>query len=81
MLTVDYKRLGVQAGDRVLDLGCGAGRHAYEAVRRGALVVAYDLDASEVKDTATVLAEPGRRWPRLGGKRRRPAPPLRRRRL
>lgn len=55
MLTVDYDRLGVQAGERLLDVGCGAGRHAYEAVRRGARVVAYDLDPSEVKDTATVL--------------------------
>jgi SAM-dependent methyltransferase len=55
MLTVDYDRLGVQAGERVLDCGCGAGRHAYEAVRRGARVVAYDLDTVEVKDTATVL--------------------------
>jgi SAM-dependent methyltransferase len=55
MLTVDYDRLGVRAGDRLLDVGCGAGRHAYEALRRGARVVAYDLDAGEVKDTATVL--------------------------
>ena len=56
MLTVDYDRLDVSAGDRVLDVGCGAGRHAYEAVRRGARVVAYDLDVSEVKDTATLLS-------------------------
>jgi SAM-dependent methyltransferase len=55
MLTVDYDRLGLRAGDRLLDVGCGAGRHAYEGLRRGGRVVAYDLDASEVKDTATVL--------------------------
>jgi SAM-dependent methyltransferase len=56
VLTVDYRRLGLNPGDRLLDVGCGAGRHAYEAVRRGARVVAYDLDVSEVKDTATLLA-------------------------
>ena len=36
MLTVRYDWLGLQPGDRVLDLGCGAGRHAFEAFRRGA---------------------------------------------
>ena len=35
MLTVDYERLGVRPGDRLLDLGCGGGRHAFEAFRRG----------------------------------------------
>jgi SAM-dependent methyltransferase len=53
VLTVDFDRLGVEKGERVLDLGCGAGRHAYAAVRRGADVVALDFDAAEV---ATVTA-------------------------
>ena len=35
VLTVDFARLLVGPGDRVLDLGCGAGRHAFEALRRG----------------------------------------------
>lgn len=55
MLTVDYKRLGVQPGDRLLDLGCGAGRHAFEALRRGAQVVAYDRDPQELTEAADVL--------------------------
>jgi SAM-dependent methyltransferase len=38
----------------VLDLGCGEGRHAFEAYRRGARVVALDHGASEVATT--------RRW-------------------
>ncbi len=50
MLTVDYSRLGLQAGERLLDLGAGAGRHAFESYRRGAHVVACDLDRAELKD-------------------------------
>jgi SAM-dependent methyltransferase len=50
MLTVRYDWLGLGAGDRLLDLGCGAGRHAFEAYRRGARVVALDYDAAELKD-------------------------------
>ena len=51
MLTVDYDRLGVRAGMTLLDLGCGEGRHAFEAFRRGASVVAVDWGASEVETT------------------------------
>ena len=48
MLTVDFQRLGLQPGDRVIDMGCGAGRHAYEMYRRGADVVAFDQDGDEL---------------------------------
>ena len=50
MLTVRYERLGLRPGERLLDLGCGAGRHAYEAGRRGARVAAADLDLAELKE-------------------------------
>jgi SAM-dependent methyltransferase len=55
MLTVDYDRLGVRPGDRVLDLGCGFGRHAYEAARRGASVVALDAGADEVAQVRATI--------------------------
>jgi SAM-dependent methyltransferase len=50
VLTVRYSTLGVQPGDRLLDLGSGGGRHAFEAMRRGAVVTALDADPGEVKD-------------------------------
>jgi SAM-dependent methyltransferase len=48
LLTVDFQKFHVGPGERVLDLGCGAGRHAFEAYRRGAHVVAADLDRTEL---------------------------------
>ena len=56
MLTVDFDRLALRAGERVLDLGCGFGRHAYEAMRRGASVVACDLGLAELKEVLSVYA-------------------------
>ncbi|HYD09535.1 MAG TPA: methyltransferase domain-containing protein [Acidimicrobiales bacterium] len=55
MLTCRYDWLGLQPGDRVLDLGCGAGRHAFEAARRGGQVVACDLDLAELKDVRALF--------------------------
>lgn len=62
MLTVEYDRLGVRAGDRLLDLGCGFGRHAFEAARRGAGVVALDAgwdEVEQVRGTFGAMADAG----------------------
>lgn len=62
MLTVDYDRLDLAAGDLLLDMGAGAGRHAFESVRRGAHVVALDYSSTDLKDVAalfTAMAEAG----------------------
>lgn len=48
MLTVDYDRLDLQPGQLVLDMGCGAGRHAFESLRRGARVIALDYSFDEL---------------------------------
>jgi ubiquinone/menaquinone biosynthesis C-methylase UbiE len=56
MLTAQYERLGLQPQDKVLDLGCGFGRHAFEAARRGASVVALDAGTDEVLGVAATFA-------------------------
>ena len=55
MLTVDFDRLPITPGERVLDLGCGFGRHAFEAFRRGADVVAVDRSADEVAEVTKMF--------------------------
>ncbi|WP_054811414.1 class I SAM-dependent methyltransferase [Nocardia arizonensis] len=55
MLTVDFDRLGIGPGTRVIDVGCGAGRHSFEAFRRGADVVAFDQDADELANVEIML--------------------------
>lgn len=45
MLTVSLDRLGVGPRTRVLDVGCGAGRHAIALAREGCVVVAVDVGA------------------------------------
>jgi SAM-dependent methyltransferase len=56
VLTVDYRRLGVEPTARVLDLGCGFGRHAFAAARAGGAVVAVDAAADEVRDVRATFA-------------------------
>ncbi|HSZ39260.1 MAG TPA: class I SAM-dependent methyltransferase [Trebonia sp.] len=56
MLTVDFEKFQINAGERFLDLGCGAGRHAFEAYRRGANVVAADLNTGELEPVQSMFA-------------------------
>lgn len=56
MLTARYETLELAPGDLLLDLGCGFGRHAYEAARRGARVVALDFGQAEVEGVRDTLA-------------------------
>jgi SAM-dependent methyltransferase len=62
VLTVDYARLGVHRGERLLDLGCGGGRHAFQALRLGARVIALDAERPEVtqvRDTVGAMVDAG----------------------
>ena len=53
---MDFRRFPVGPGNRLLDLGCGAGRHAFEAYRRGADVVAFDADHGELQQVSGMTA-------------------------
>ena len=62
MLTVDFARLGLREGERLLDLGCGAGRHTFAALRLGADVVAFDQnldDLRAIEEMVAAMAEAG----------------------
>ncbi|MGD9705344.1 MAG: class I SAM-dependent methyltransferase [Acidimicrobiia bacterium] len=51
MLTVRYEQLGLRPDDLLLDAGAGFGRHAFEAARCGARVVALDYAHDELVGT------------------------------
>jgi SAM-dependent methyltransferase len=75
MLTVDFDRLGLSPGERLLDMGCGGGRHAFEGIRRGATVIAFDYSEGELKDVRGVVGAmqeadeipPGTEWGTVNG--------------
>jgi SAM-dependent methyltransferase len=50
MITADLKRLALRPGQRLLDIGCGSGRHTSEAYRlSGITAVGADLDLDDLK--------------------------------
>lgn len=56
MLTIRFDRLSITSDTLFLDAGAGFGRHAYEAARRGATVVALDYGHDEVTATRNTFA-------------------------
>jgi SAM-dependent methyltransferase len=63
---VDFvvETLGLEVGDRVLDIGCGPGRHAHELARRGMVVRGIDISQRFV-DLATEAAPDGATFERM----------------
>ena len=60
--------LGLEAGHRVLDVGCGPGRHAHELARRG--IAVHGIDVSErFVELAQAGAPPGATFERLDARR------------
>ncbi|MBU2054192.1 MAG: class I SAM-dependent methyltransferase [Proteobacteria bacterium] len=67
MLTVDFREIALREGMRVLDAGCGSGRHLCEAFRTpGAAVAGVDLnwgDLCKAKGFLSLMAgENGGTW-------------------
>jgi SAM-dependent methyltransferase len=60
--------LGLQSGMRVLDVGCGPGRHAHELARRGILVHGIDI-STEFVVLAKVGAPDGATFERMDARR------------
>lgn len=56
MITADFDRLQLHPGDRVLDIGCGTGRHASAAYQQTAvLVIGIDLNLGELREAKNRL--------------------------
>jgi SAM-dependent methyltransferase len=66
LLTVDLERLDVGPGHRLLDAGCGEGRHCFGALERGAHVVGVDLDHASLRLASGALRERAAERGRLG---------------
>ena len=55
MITIRFDTFDVRPGMSFIDVGCGQGRHSYEAYRRGARVTAFDLSESDLADVKTMF--------------------------
>jgi len=66
LLTVDLTRLDVRPGERLLDAGCGEGRHCFGALACGAHVIGLDLDAGALRVGAERLRARAARRGQLG---------------
>jgi SAM-dependent methyltransferase len=66
LLTVDLERLEIRPGERLLDAGCGEGRHCFGALEHGARVVGLDLDLASLRPAVGGLRKRGEELGSLG---------------
>ncbi|MBO6573787.1 MAG: class I SAM-dependent methyltransferase [Rhodothermales bacterium] len=74
LVSLIIDRTGVEAGSRVLDVGCGRGRHAVEFARRGFEVTGLDLSERSLEKAEQRAQEAGVQVRFLRGDMRKPVP-------
>jgi len=68
VLTMRFEKLGLEPGDRVLDVGCGGGRHIRQTrLLPGIDAIGIDLGEKEVEDTRRMLTDLDALAPQWGG--------------
>jgi ubiquinone/menaquinone biosynthesis C-methylase UbiE len=74
VITLEFDRLGLRNGYRILDIGCGTGRHSAEAFRHpGVVAIGADVDWADICEAKSRLQQheklgehAGSRWALAG---------------
>jgi 2-polyprenyl-3-methyl-5-hydroxy-6-metoxy-1,4-benzoquinol methylase len=68
VITVDFDRLSIMPGDRILDIGCGSGRHTCAAARlKKVVAIGADVNFNDVAEAKRRLIYEGQIGVQRGG--------------
>jgi len=57
MLTIDFGKFPIRPGDRILDAGCGEGRHLLACSRSSCHIVGLDLNSKSLRKARSILEQ------------------------
>jgi len=60
MITIDFRKLPLRPGDRVIDAGCGEGRHVFACYRSPCRIIGLDLNPQSLLKAKFILDQMGR---------------------